>query len=366
MFGGYASNSIWVTGQWVSQAEIGGMQDGSRVMFNGDNLKNLKKRFPQIKSISSEIVLENANTVEYKGNINTFEVKGIDRNYRNIKILETEEGRFLNENDYREQRRSVVIGNRVKEMMFGHESATGKQIGIAGVYFQVVGVLEEGTLFGLMEQNSIYTPDVTLYNTFNTDREFLTFGALLHEKTAVETFETELRNFLSKELGFNKDDRRALYINNVQLQVKAFNSLFKGINGFLWLLGICFLLSGMIGIMNIMLVVVKERTEEIAIRKAIGATPNSILLLIVMEALIITLIFGLLGLLLGYAGMFVYNRIVTALQTGQQEVFSKASVEWYIVVASFLILVVSGVIAGLFPAQKAAKIMPVEAFNKVI
>jgi putative ABC transport system permease protein len=366
MFGGYASNSIWVTGQWVSKAEIGGMQDGSRIRFDDDILRKLKKRFPQISSISSEVALENSNIIEYKGNTNTFEVKGIDENYRNIKILEIGDGRFLNEKDYREQRRSVVIGSRVNEMMFGNESAVGKQIGISGAYFQVVGVLGEGTLFGMMEQNSMYVPDVTLYNTFNPDKKFLTFGALLHEKTSVETFETQLRKFLAEEIGFSKDDRKALYVNNVQLQVKAFNSLFKGINGFLWVLGICFLLSGMIGVTNIMLVVVKERTEEIAIRKAIGATPDSILFLIIMEALIITLLFGLVGLLLGYAGMAVYNWVVLALQTGQEAVFSKASVEWYIVLSSFLILIVSGVVAGLFPAQKAAKIMPVEAFNKVV
>jgi putative ABC transport system permease protein len=366
MFSGYASNSIWITGQRVSQAKAGGIQSGSLIRFNESVTDKLQKRFPQIKSISSEISLENANPVGYKGHSGHFNVKGIDRDYNTVKLLEIEEGRFLNELDYKELRRVAVIGDRVKETLFKNENPVGKHISIAGVFFQVVGVLKAGTLFSMMEQNSIYTPVVSLYHTFNLVKEFLTFGALLHEKTSVETFETELRNFLSQEIGFDKNDKRALYINNIQLQVAAFNSLFNGINIFLWVLGICFLLSGMIGITNIMLVVVKERTVEIGIRKALGATPESIILLIVSEALIITVLFGLIGLLLGYLGMSIYNWIVSALQTGQPEIFARASLEVYIVISAFVLLIVSGVVAGLFPAQKAVKIMPVETLNKAI
>jgi putative ABC transport system permease protein len=310
--------------------------------------------------------LENANPVGYRGHIGYFDVRGIDRDYNTIKLLEIEEGRFLNELDYRELRRVVVIGSRVKETLFRNENPVGKHISIAGVFFQVVGVIKAGTIFSMMEQNNIYTPIVTVFHTFNLAKEFLTFGALLHEKTMAETFETELRNFLSKEIGFDKKDKRALYVNNIQLQVKAFNSLFNGINIFLWVLGICFLLSGMIGITNIMLVVVKERTLEIGIRKALGATPESIVMLILSEALIITIVFGLTGMLLGYAGMGIYNWIVSALQTGQQEIFAKATIEWYIVLLAFILLVVSGAVAGILPAQKAAKIMPVETLSKVV
>jgi putative ABC transport system permease protein len=366
MFSGYASNSIWVTGQRVSQAKAGGIQSGSRVRFNESVINRLQKHFSQIQSISSEIRLENANPIGYKGYTANFEVKGIDFNYNAIKLLEIEEGRFLNELDYREIRRVVVIGGRVKETLFKNENPIGKNISIAGVFFQVVGVLKSGTLFSMIEQDNIYTPIVSLYHIFNLTKDFLTFGALLHDKTAVETFETELRNYLSQEIGFEKNDRRALYINNIQLQVTAFNSLFNGIDIFLWVLGICFLLSGMIGITNIMLVVVKERTMEIGIRKALGATPESIVTLIISEALIITILFGVIGLLLGYAGMGLYNWIVFALQTGQQEIFARARIEWYIVLSAFLLLIVSGVVAGLFPAQKAAKIMPVETLNKVV
>ncbi|GHS95673.1 ABC transporter ATP-binding protein [Synergistales bacterium] len=366
MFSGYASNSIWATGYWISEASPGGMQEGARIKFNEDIIKKLKKRFTQIKFISPEIPLDNWDPIIYKNNTGRFDVKGIGEDYMKIKLLEVEEGRLLNRIDYLEQRRSAIIGKRVKEILFEKENPIGKQVNISGVFFQVVGVLKEGTVFSMMDQNNIYVSDVALFSTYNINREYFTFGALLHEHTQVETFENELRNYLAQELKFSKNDRRALYVNNIQLQVKAFNTLFNGINIFLWILGVCFLLSGMIGITNIMLVVVKERTNEIGIRKAIGATPNSIIQLIISEALVITILFGLVGLLLGYGGIAVYNWVVIALQTGEQVIFSRASIEISVVLAAFLLLITSGVLAGIFPAQKAASIMPIETLNRVV
>lgn len=366
LFQGYASNSIWLSGQRVSVASIGGLQVGSKVKFDEPITIKLKNRFPQIKQISSEIKLENISQITYKDNMGNFEIKGVDRDYNIIKLLEIETGRFLNDLDYKEHRATVVIGSRVKELLFKNENPLGKQINISGVYFQVVGVLKEGTMLSIMEQNNIYTPNTSLCRIFNLDNTFFTLGALLNEKTSIESFENELRNFLAKEIGFDKSDRNALYINNIQLQVKAFNSLFDGIDIFLWILGLCFLLSGIIGIANIMFVVVKERTTEIGIRKALGATPESIITLVLAEALITTLIFGIIGLMLGYIGMGGYNWIISIMQTGQQEVFAKAVIQWNIVLLALFVLIIAGILAGVFPAQKAAKIMPVQTLNKVI
>ena len=220
--------------------------------------------------------------------------------------------------------------------------------------------------FSMMEQNSIYIPSTTLLHTFNPERNYSTFGAILHKNTAIETFEGRLRGYLAKEVGFAKDDRVALYINNIQSQVKSFGMLFDGIDTFLWMLGLCFILSGMIGVMNIMLVVVKERAEEFGIRKAIGATPASICKLIIIEALILTVVFGIVGMIFGFAGMGVYNWVVSAMQTGQEQIFAKATISFSIVLLSFLLLISAGVIAGLFPAKKAATIMPAKIFSKVV
>ena len=127
-----------------------------------------------------------------------------------------------------------------------------------------------------------------------------------------------------------------------------------------------FILSGMIGVANIMLVVVNERKEEIGIRKAVGATPMSILELIISESILLTFVFGLIGMGLGLLGMSIYNYIVSALQTGEQEIFAMATIDTSIVIIAFLLLIAAGVFSGLYPAQKAAKILPVEILSKVV
>jgi len=366
MFSGYASNSIWVTGSRVSKATTGGLQTGAQVRFDDDLLNHLKNRFVEIQQIASEVSLSKSNPVIYKDNTGWFEIKGISEDYLTIKSLEIGNGRFLNHIDYQEKRRSVIISEHVRDILFNKEHPIGKYVNIEGVMFHVVGVLKGGTIFSMMEQNSIYIPSTTLLHTFNPERNYLTFGAILHNNTVIETFEGRLRDYLAKEVGFAKDDRGALYINNIQLQVKAFGMLFDGIDTFLWILGLCFILSGMIGVMNILLVVVKERTEEFGIRKAVGATPASIYKLIIIEALILTVVFGIVGMMFGFAGMGVYNWVVSAMQTDQEQIFAKATISVSVVLVSFLLLISAGAIAGLFPAKKAATIMPAKIFSKIM
>jgi len=366
IFSGYASNSIWVTGGRVSVATNRGLPIGSQIRFNDELLKKSEMRFAEILETASEVSLPMNNVITYKNNSGRFEVKGISENYMNIKSLGVEKGRLLNQNDYDGRRRCIVIGERVSDILFGTDEPIGKYVQIEGVMFQVIGVLKGGTLFSLMEQNSIYTTSETLFYTFNLERTYSTFGAILHPNTGIETFEGRLRDFLSKAKGFDKSDRQALYINNIQLQVKSFNTLFDGINKFLWVLGLCFILSGMIGVTNIMLVVVNERKEEIGIRKAVGATPSSILELIISEAILLTFIFGVIGMGLGFMGMAIYNFIVSALQTGQDELFARATIDMPIVIIAFVLLISAGVFSGLYPAQKAAKILPVEILSKVV
>ena len=366
IFSGYASNSIWVTGTRITKSGKGSMQAGSRVLFDDEVLKKIKRRFQEIQFIASESGLQINNPIIYKDRTGWFDIKGISENYLKIKSLEVDSGRVFNKLDYETKRTIVIIGEKVKDILFEKENPVGKYINIEGVLFTVVGTLKGGTIFSLMEQNSIYSPDVTLCNTYNLPSEYSTFGALLNENTAIETFENRLRDFLSETIGIDKNDHGALYINNIQLQVKAFGLLFDGMDIFLWILGFCFLLTGALGIMNIMFVVVNERTGEIGIRKAIGATPASILQLIIAEALVITACFGLAGIVFGFIAMKVYNWIVLSLQTSQEQIFSKASIDISVVVAAFVLLIVSGLLAGILPARKASKIMPIETLSKVV
>lgn len=365
IFSSYASNSIWVTGNWVSETSSKGMQIGSNIRFDDDLISKLKCRFPQIKQISSEYNYQSRELIKYMEIASSFQIRGIEEDYMSIKLLEISEGRNFNKLDYRNKRQVAIIGKQVKDILFKKEDPLGKFINISGGFFQVIGLLDEGTIFSMMEKNRIYIPHLSLFDTFNLHREFDSFGLIIYENVPVENFENDLRSFLSSEIGFNKEDKNALFINNIQLQVKSFNKLFDGIDIFLWILGICFLLSGMIGITNIMLVIVKERTVEIGIRKALGATPNSIMQLILIESLLITTLFGVIGLICGYGGLFFYNWFIEALQTGQQEVFSKGYINISVIIISFVILIVAGLLAGILPAKNAVSIMPIQTLNKI-
>jgi putative ABC transport system permease protein len=166
MFSGYASNSIWVTGNRVSRATSGGLQTGAQIRFDEDLLYSLQRRFIEIQQIVLEVNLPTNQPVGYKGNTGWFEIKGISEEYLNVKSLEIGEGRFLNDLDYREKRRSVIISEHVKDILFDKENPVGKYIDIDGVMFCVIGTLKSGTIFSMMEQYNIYTPSTTLLHTF--------------------------------------------------------------------------------------------------------------------------------------------------------------------------------------------------------
>lgn len=363
LFSGYSSNSIWVTGQWTSLTENGGLPQGVRVFFRQEDIEKIRQKRKEIELISPEIPIGSAYSVKYGNKIGNYNVKGVNEAYLKIKSVQVADGRNFNKIDFLKERQVIIIGDQIRNIFFEDEEAIGKYINISDVSFKVVGILGNKNIIDRFEQNSIYAPDVIIKGIFNPEGTFYTFGAQLSNITEMETFEKNLRQSLAYIAGFNKDDNNALYINNVKMQVKVFNKLFQGINILLWAIGLCILLTGMIGVGNIMLVIVKERTQEIGIRKAIGASPNSILILILTESILITLFFGIIGLLFGYGGIALYNWVVVGVQNTTEQVFAKASINCYVILISLLILVLSGVFAGLYPANKAAKIMPIETLN---
>ena len=177
--------------------------------------------------------------------------------------------------------------------LFKNQITVGKQINIAGTFFRIIGILKNDDIFSTSETNSVYIPYSSYLKTVNSDFRFNAFCLYLSADTDSKKFEESLRNYVAHQSDFSSEDRQELYIANFETQTTAFESLFKGLRQIIWIFGFCFLVSGIVGISNIMFVVVKERTNEIGIRLAVGALPKSIVHLILLESVVITTLSGL-------------------------------------------------------------------------
>ena len=362
-FKAFSQNSLMIYGGQVSTATPYGLQAGTRVEFDESLLTKLKLRYPQITSVSPEAGMGGNSSVTYKSTTSVFDVRGVWDEYMKIKILETDTGRLLNPLDSKYNRRVALIGSQVKNNLFGSEKALGEYIDIGGVFFQVIGVLKQGSALGGMDQNAIIIPYNTMRACYNKGEKFGSIAVMFKNDFNTQNIDQGLREFLARQLKFSKTDQQAVFIWNINTMVTSVNKLFSGINVFLWILGLCLLITGMVGISNIMLVVVKERTSEIGIRKAVGATPASIMKLIMSESLVVTTIFGLAGMILGFGGIRLFNWIVSSISQSEDNVLASANINTGVVIFALVLLILSGTLAGIFPARKAAAIMPVKTLN---
>jgi len=361
LFGSYAQNSIWVYGGQSSNIDIG-KTEGRFILFNQQEIELIEKRFSEIEAISPEIILANT-IVSYQENHGIYSLKGINDEYFKIKILNVKEGRIFNNFDNSEKRKVVIIGNNMKDVLFEGKSPIGEFINIGGTWFKVIGVLDEGTILTQNEQNVMYIPINSLIDSYNKGNEFNTFGITLKKEEDAIKFENRLKRFLANRFDFDKFDEKALFVLNFEEQIKAFNKLFKGLKAFLFLIGACLLLSGIISIGNIMLIIVKERTKEIGIRKAIGAKSKAIISMILMESVTITFLAGLTGLFLGILLINLVNLIINQFYDKKDVLISDLSLNLPVALIAIFMIIISGCLAGLYPAKKAADIMPVEALN---
>lgn len=362
LFSSYSKNSIWFFGGHVSKDAKTGIE-GKQIYFTPRDLKLTEARFNDIKHISPEAKLQSATIFgqnEYAGN---FQVKGVMADYFKIKTLTIAKGRNLNALDIKNKRRIAIVGERVAEVLYPNRSIIGQMIRIDKEFFRVVGVIESSSMFSRNEQNLIYIPYTSFVECYRTKERFKAFCALFKTKSKTVNFEKKVRSFLAQRLNFEPNDKKALYTMNFKKQTKAFEKLFGGIQAFLWIIGISLLLSGIAGISNIMLVIVKERTPEIGIRKSIGARPSSILKMIILEAIIITSFAGFIGMILGYIVIELANYLIIPLLDKKDMLLSHLSINIPIVITCLIILILSGIVAGVFPAKKAASIMPVEALQ---
>jgi len=254
-------------------------------------------------------------------------------------------------------RKSVAISYKVRDALFKGEDPLGKYMKINNVPFKVVGVFHDPSE---RDNDRVYIPISTGQKVFTGGNEIQNLAItippeLMNESVAVEN---QLRSSFAKRHTFNVDDKRAIYINNNLEEFKKFQGLFSGIKIFVWIIGIGTIISGIVGVSNIMIIVVKERTQEIGVRKALGATPRSIIGLILMESIFITGVAGYFGLVLGVGLLELLSPHM------QSDFFMNPEADIRIAAGATILLIASGTLAGLIPARKAASIKPIEALRE--
>ena len=354
-----AMNSIWVSSGQTSKPWKG-MQPGRQIRFDNDDYDEVTTRVKGVEYSSARFMIFGNQQVNYKDEWGSFTIRAVHPGHQVLEKTKVTSGRYINDLDIRDFRKVAVIGNLVSDALFHDAPPIGKEIKINGVSFKVIGEFEdEGSE---QEREMIYLPISTAQRTFNGQRRvnqilYTTGDASVARATAMAD---QTKEILATNHTFDPEDPRALFVNNAVENFQRFVSLMTGIRIFIWIVGVGTLLAGVVGVSNIMLVAVQERTREIGIRKAIGATPSSIVGLVMKESILITAVAGYLGLVLG---IFVLEGVAKALPA-ESEFFRNPHVDLRVAISATLLLVFAGAFAGFFPARRAASIQPVVALRE--
>lgn len=276
-----------------------------------------------------------------------------------------DEGRFLNDYDMRDFRKVAIIGKRVYEELFeSGEQAVGEYIRIGGVQFRVVGVFNTRALgeAAIDELQVVHLPLTTAQRTFNQPNRIHWFGFLPPAGLSATDTEQAVREELSTRHRISPDDKMALQSFNVEARFNEVQAIFRGIAGFSWFVAIGTIFAGMVGVANIMLIIVRERTREIGIRKSVGAKPSSIVGMIVLEALVISGVAGYAGLL---AGVLIIEGVSAMMDRFgmNSDFFANPEIDFNVAMSAIIVLALSGIFAGLFPGLIAARVNPVTALR---
>jgi putative ABC transport system permease protein len=286
-------------------------------------------------------------------------------------IIPPEKGRFINELDINDRNKVIVLDQKIVDVLFKNEDPLGKMVKVGQIMFKVVGINTKKEQFG---GSNAYIPFSAAQAIYNPQRKFwqITFTVDgLTTEAQNDRFNESLRSMMGARLNFNPEDEQALYIHNAQSDYVETMKIFGGITLFVTIIGILTLIAGIVGVSNIMLVSVKERTREIGIRKAIGATPLSILKTIILESIFITTIFGYIGMMIGIGLTELINYFMVQAANGkpvtdepQMSIFTNPTVDIGYAIFATIVLIIAGVIAGYLPARKAVRVQPIEAMRQ--
>lgn len=357
-----AANILYVwTG--VTSKEYKGMNPGRMITLKNDDYNYATSKFADELEYRSSIYRIWNGIVNFGNESGSYRVEGVWPDYQFLENASMAEGRYINYKDNDNFEKVVVIGNKVKNDLFKNgKDAVGEYVQISDINFKVIGVFTDPG--GEREESRVFLPISTSQRVFSGGNTIRNMAFTLQPEesfekalAASEKFSADLESAIKERHSIAPDDTSAMSINNSLENAKRFYDLMDMIKFFFWGVGICTIIAGVVGVSNIMLIIVKERTREIGVRKALGAQPISIIMMVLHESIFVTTIAGFIGLisslaLLEFAGPLIETQYI-----------SNPSIDFGIAISTVFILIIAGAIAGFFPAYRAASIKPIVALR---
>ena len=365
-FGDIATNTMFMWTRTVSKS-YEGMAKGRRYNYRLSDVEDIKENVPNLRFISPRNQLGgfNGNNNVVRGlKTGAFNVYGDYPEFIKQEPMNITSGRFINYGDINEKRKVAIIGEGVRRSLYDkEENPIGTYIKIQGVNFMVIGTYTKKSSGGDSEegQKEIFVPFTSFSQAFNMGDRVGWMAITAMDGTPITSIKNDIFDIVKKNHKIHPDDERAVGHFDLFEQFNRVESLFMALRVIAYFVGTLVLLSGVIGVSNIMLIVVKERTKEIGIRRALGASPGNIRNQILTESVFLTIISGMAGIVFGAFLIYIINYVLDLI--GPIDMFLNPSVDLRVISAALTILIVSGLLAGLIPAQNAIKLKPVEALR---
>ena len=360
-FEGDATNILYIwTG--VTSTEHKGLNPGRRIQLKNEDFNYTAEKHKDELEYRSSVYRIFSGLVTYKKESGSYRVEGVLPDYQFLENSSMVSGRFINYKDQQNFEKVAVIGHKVKTDLFRESDPIGQYVQISNINFKVIGVFSDPG--GEREETRVFLPLSTAQKVFNGANNIGNLAFTLQKEESFEKalaastrFSAQLEQYLKERHTIAPEDNSAVHINNSLENAKRFYDLMDMIKFFFWGVGICTIIAGIVGVSNIMLIIVKERTREIGIRKALGAEPLSIVVMVLHESIFVTAIAGFAGLIFSLALLEFVGPLI------ETQYIANPSIDFSVAVTTVFILIFAGALAGFFPAWRAARIKPIVALR---